>query len=218
MSIDVGDLVDAASVRRRPRSPLRAIDRAEIAIGVGPFVPDRDAVVPEIFDVGVAFEKPQQLVHDRLQRQLLGCQHRKSGGQIEAHLMAEDRQRAGSGAVVFLRAVGEDSFEQIVILIHDVTYEPSVQGQLTPDLPSTAPIRAGRSDYSRKNEYWAVRGQAQRWDSLPAARLRSGFRFHENLVPLAPQRGQDRKHQQESGGGHQPGRQRPGQEYRPVSA
>src|SRR3954447_14439173 len=154
-------LVDAASVRSRPGSPLRSIDRAEIAIGVGPFVPDRNAVVFEIFDVGLAGEKPQQLVHDRLQRQLLRCQHRKSGGQIEAHLVAEDRQRAGTGAVAFLRAVGKDSLKQVVILVHDVTYEPLVQGKLTPDLPSTAPIRAGTSNYTRKNEYWAVRGQAQ---------------------------------------------------------
>jgi len=57
-----------------------------------PIVPDRNAVIPEIFDVGIAGQKPQQLVHDRFERQLLGGQHRESGGQIEAHLMAEDRQ------------------------------------------------------------------------------------------------------------------------------
>jgi hypothetical protein len=118
---DIGDLVDAAPVRRRPGPPLRSIDRAEIAIGVGPFVPDRNAVIPEVFDVGVAFEKPQQLVHDRFQRQLLGGQHRKSGRQIETHLVAEDRQRTGAGTVVLFRAVGENPFEQVVILIHGVT-------------------------------------------------------------------------------------------------
>jgi hypothetical protein len=58
-----------AAVRRRPRAPLRSIDRAEIAILVGPFVPDRNAVVFQIFDVGVAFEKPEQFVDDRFQRQ-----------------------------------------------------------------------------------------------------------------------------------------------------
>src|ERR1700730_18029089 len=115
---DVGDLVDAAPVRRRPGSPLRSVDGAEIAIGVGPFVPDRNAMVLEIFDVGIAGEKPQQLVHDRFQRQLLGGQHRESGGQIEAHLMAEYRQRAGAGAVALLRAVRENPFEQIVVLVH----------------------------------------------------------------------------------------------------
>jgi hypothetical protein len=60
-------------------------------------------------------------VHDRFQRQLLGRQHRKSGRQIEAHLVAEDRQRTGAGAVVLLGAVGENPFEQIVVLIHGVT-------------------------------------------------------------------------------------------------
>ena len=117
----VGDLVDAAAVRRRPGAPLRSIDRAEIAIGVGPFVPDRNAIVFQILDVGVAFEKPQQFVNDRFQRQLLGGQHRKAGGQIEAHLMAEDRQGAGAGAVMLFRAVSENPFEQVVILIHGVT-------------------------------------------------------------------------------------------------
>ena len=42
----------------------------------------------------------------------------KPAAQVEAHLVAEDRQRAGAGAVVLLRAVGEDPFEQVVILVH----------------------------------------------------------------------------------------------------
>ena len=66
------------------------------------------------------FEKPEQLVHDRLQRQPLGGQHREARRQIEAHLVAEHRQRAGAGAVVFLRTVGEDAFEQVVVLVHGV--------------------------------------------------------------------------------------------------
>ena len=53
----------------------------------------------------------------------------KPGGQIEAHLMAEHRQRAGAGAVVLLRAVGEDPFEQIVILVHGVSVRPSGDGE-----------------------------------------------------------------------------------------
>jgi hypothetical protein len=64
-------------------------------------------------------------VHDGFERQLLGGQHRESGGQIEAHLMAEDRQGAGAGAVVFFHAVGKNTFEQIVILIHRVTLSAS---------------------------------------------------------------------------------------------
>jgi hypothetical protein len=75
-------------------------------------------VVLQVFDVGVAGEKPEQFVHDRLQRQPLGGQHWKARREIEAHLVAEHRLRAGAGAVALPGAVGQDAFEQIVILLH----------------------------------------------------------------------------------------------------
>ena len=56
----------------------------------------------EIFDVGVAAQKPEQLVDDRFDVQLFGRQQWKSGtarSQIVAALRAEDRQRAGAGAI-----------------------------------------------------------------------------------------------------------------------
>ncbi len=112
------DLVDGVAVLRRPRAPLLAIDGPELAIGVGPFVPDRHPVLTQIFDVGVAGEKPQQLVHDRLQVQLLGRDEREAVGKIEAQLMAEHRKRAGAGTVVFFDAVLEDPFEEIEIRAH----------------------------------------------------------------------------------------------------
>ena len=114
----IGDLVDGAAVGRRPGSPLLAIDRTELAVLVGPLVPDPHAVVVEIFDVGVAGEEPEQLVDDRLEVQLLGRHQRKAFGQVEAHLMAEHRQRAGAGAVALLHAVGENVLHQIEILAH----------------------------------------------------------------------------------------------------
>ena len=48
------DLVVNAPVRPLPGAPLLAVDRAEIAVGVGPFVPDRHAMRLEIGDVGLA--------------------------------------------------------------------------------------------------------------------------------------------------------------------
>jgi hypothetical protein len=72
----------------------------------------------QIFDVGVAPEKPQQLVDDRLERQLLGRQHRKTRPQIEAHLVTEYRNRPRAGAVRFFDTVGQNAFEQVVILDH----------------------------------------------------------------------------------------------------
>ena len=70
----------------------------------------------EIFDVGVAGEKPQQLVHDRFEVQLLGGDQRKSLRQVVTRLMAEHGDRAGAGAVAFLHATGENVLHQVEIL------------------------------------------------------------------------------------------------------
>jgi hypothetical protein len=58
------DLIDGAAVLGRPGAPLLAVDRAEIAVLVGPFVPNPHAVVVEVFDVGVAGQEPEQLMND----------------------------------------------------------------------------------------------------------------------------------------------------------
>ena len=50
-----------AAVGRRPGPPLVAVDRPEVAVLVGPLVPDRDAAVLQPLDVGVAAQEPQQL-------------------------------------------------------------------------------------------------------------------------------------------------------------
>ena len=60
---DIGDLIDAAAVRRRPRAPLVAVDWTEVTVLVGPWVPDAHAVLVEIFDIGVAAQEPEQLVN-----------------------------------------------------------------------------------------------------------------------------------------------------------
>ena len=92
-------LVDLAAVARGPRAPLLAVDGAEFAFGVGPFVPDGDAVLVQVLRIGFAPQEPQQLVGDRLEVHALGRDQRKARGQIEAHLVAEHRQRARAGAV-----------------------------------------------------------------------------------------------------------------------
>ncbi len=48
------DLVDGRAVRCRPAPPLLAIDRAEIAVSVGPLIPDRNTVFFQVFDIGIA--------------------------------------------------------------------------------------------------------------------------------------------------------------------
>src|SRR5690606_31625529 len=109
---------DLAAVGGAPSTPLRAVDRAEIAVLVGPLVPDRHAVPVQIIDVRVAGEKPQKLVDDRAQMQLLRRHEREAFGKIEAHLITEDAERARPGAVALLSAALADRAQQVEILSH----------------------------------------------------------------------------------------------------
>ncbi len=102
---DLCNLVDDFAVGGAPGAPLRAVDRAEIAVFVGPFVPDAHLVFAQVGDIGITLEEPEQFVNNRMQMQFLGRDQRESVGQVEAHLVAEHRQRAGPGAILFFAAV-----------------------------------------------------------------------------------------------------------------
>src|SRR5213594_4900669 len=58
------DLVDRVAISGAPIAPLSAVDAAEAAFGVGPFVPDADTVLVQVFNIRVAAEEPEQLVND----------------------------------------------------------------------------------------------------------------------------------------------------------
>jgi hypothetical protein len=117
---ELRDLVDFASLRSLPVTPLLAIDGTEITVPVGPFIPDADAVLLQVADVGVALQEPQQLVDDRSQVQLLGGQQGKTGTKVETHLPAEYRARADAGAVCLGGTPFEDVPHQVEILLHAV--------------------------------------------------------------------------------------------------
>ena len=80
---------------------------AEVAVGIGPFVPYAYTVFLQVVHVCVAGEEPQQFVYDRFEMQFLGCDQRKSVGEIETHLVAEHRFRARAGTVGFHGSVFE---------------------------------------------------------------------------------------------------------------
>ena len=70
-------------------------------------------------DVGVAAQEPEQLVDDRAGVwSFLVVSSGKPCGEVEAHLVAEDAQRAGAGAVALLDAVLQDVPEEVQILPH----------------------------------------------------------------------------------------------------
>ena len=85
----LGDLVDVATVRRGPAAPLDTVHGAEFAVGVGPFVPDGDALVLHPLHVGFTAQEPQQFQGHGLEMDPLGGDEREAFGQVEADLAAE---------------------------------------------------------------------------------------------------------------------------------
>ena len=114
----VGNLVDMATVGGLPIAPLLAVNRAEVAILVSPFVPDAHLAVAQPADIGIAAQEPEQFDDDRSEMKLLGGEHRKALAQVESHLCAEHAARADSGPVVLDRAVIERTLHQVEILPH----------------------------------------------------------------------------------------------------
>src|SRR5690606_18313535 len=117
----LADLVEGGAVRAGPGTPLVAVHRPELPRRGRPLVPDGDAVLLQIGDVGVAPEEPQQFMDDGLEMDLLGGHQRKPLRQIEAHLVAEHTEGAGAGAVALLDTLVAHPGEQIEVLLHGDT-------------------------------------------------------------------------------------------------
>ncbi len=111
-------LVDRAADIVGPRTPLIAVDMAEIAVRTGPFVPYPHTVFLQIAHIGIAAQKPQQFVYNRLEMQLLGSDEREALVEVETHLVAEHRFGAGAGAIGFHHSVVEYMLKKVEILFH----------------------------------------------------------------------------------------------------
>jgi len=116
------DLVDVTAVRGGPGAPLVAVDGPEVAGGVRPLVPDRDAVRMQPVDVGRTPQEPQQLTEDAAGVQLLGGQQREALGEVEAHLVTEDAARPGAGAVGLLHPVVQHVVDEVEVLPHQSSF------------------------------------------------------------------------------------------------
>ena len=115
---EAGDLIDGLAVLGLPGPPLLAVNGAEVAVLIGPLVPDANLVVLEVADVGVAHQEPEELVNDGAEVELFGGQAGKALAEIVARLAAKNRTSAGAGAVGALFAVFKDIAEQIQVLPH----------------------------------------------------------------------------------------------------
>ena len=105
------DLVDMAAIVVLPCSPLTAIHRTEVAMLIGPLIPNADTVVLQILHIGVALQEPQQFVNDGFQMHFLGSDQRKTIFKIETHLMAKHTDGACAGAVVALHTFCGDALQ-----------------------------------------------------------------------------------------------------------
>ncbi len=120
------DLIDDSAIGRRPGAPLGAINRAQIAILVGPLIPDADTVLFQIGGIGVAIEEPEQLVNDGTQVTFLGGDQRETLRQIEAHLMAEQGDGTSTSPIRLDGALIQDLLHQVEINPHCLTSFPAL--------------------------------------------------------------------------------------------
>jgi uncharacterized repeat protein (TIGR01451 family) len=115
---DIVDLIDRSAIRRAPIAPLRAINTAEISFRVGPFIPDRDSMVVQVFHVRVPAQEPEQLVNDRFEVELFGGEKREALLKRKARLRAENRVCPGTSAVRLELTLFKHKLEQVEILRH----------------------------------------------------------------------------------------------------
>ena len=95
-----------------------AVNRPQVAVLVGPLVPNRHAMVLEVLDVGISGNEPEQFVDNRFQVHLLGRQQRETFGKVKPHLVSEDTLRADAGPVVLDRPFVHDALQQVQVLFH----------------------------------------------------------------------------------------------------
>jgi len=100
-----GDLIDASTIGCWPVAPLVTIYRTEVAIGIRPFVPDLHTVIPEVLDIGITFQEPEQFMDDTFGMQFFRGKQRETIGKVEPHLVAETAHRASAGAVFLARTI-----------------------------------------------------------------------------------------------------------------
>src|SRR6185503_20170397 len=109
------------AIRRGPRPPLIAVHGTQLAVGIGPFIPDGYAMLVQKADIRVALQEPEQLIDDRLEVNLLGRQQREAAREVETQLRPEYAQSARPGAIALAHTVMENVLHQVEILAHAVS-------------------------------------------------------------------------------------------------
>lgn len=88
----------------------------------GPFVPDAHAILYEIPQIGIAANKPDQLVHYTFPMHPF-CGHEwEAFLQVEAHLVAKNGTGSCAGSISLYGAVVEYMLQQVMIGLHGVYF------------------------------------------------------------------------------------------------
>src|SRR5699024_12731341 len=111
----VADPGDRPAGGSGPGAPLGAADPAQLAVLIGPFVPDLDPALLQPAHVGVAAHEPQQLDRQRTEVAPLGGDQGKALRQVEADLAAEQAAGPGGGAVALGIAAFQDCAQRILV-------------------------------------------------------------------------------------------------------
>ena len=114
----LGDLIHVTAIRCRPATPLRTVYRPEVSFFVCPLIPDRNAILFQITDIGITAQEPEKFMNDGAQVQLFGGHQREAFTQIKAHLVAETTVGTRSCAVFFKYTVFTNVTHQIEVLFH----------------------------------------------------------------------------------------------------
>ena len=129
------DTVLCRTQERIPVDGQHTMAHAEfVVIAESIVVPDMDAVVHEVLDIGIARQEPQQFVDHAFQEYFFGRQQREAFAKVETHLVSEDAFGAGAGTVAADDALGFDPPQQVEVLFH----LSSIFKVIPPDASSTA--------------------------------------------------------------------------------
>ena len=118
------NLVNRAAIGGRPRTPLHAVHRAQIAVLISPLIPNGHAALLQPAHIRRTAQEPQQLNSNRLEVHTLGGNQRERLTQIKTHLTAENTEGAGAGTVGTLRIRRNG----VLVLLEDFAQKIFVRG------------------------------------------------------------------------------------------
>ena len=95
------------------------VDRSQVSVRIGPFVPDGHLMVMQVFDIGIPLDKPQQFVYNRAQMDFLRSQKGETLRKVKSHLIAENGLCAGTRPVGLHMPVLHDMLQKLQILLHE---------------------------------------------------------------------------------------------------